>query len=299
METVRKLVQTLWIFLVNGFWGFPMTRTIYQGPLKVICSPGLNCYSCPAATTYCPLGSLQQLLLGIRFSLETGNYYLGTFVVGTMGLLGAAFGRFICGWACPFGLIQELLYKIPSSKFVVPKILTWLKYGFLALFVVIFPLVLVDEFGLGAPWFCKYVCPAGTLEAGIPMLILQPDLKSTIGWIYWNKIAILLLFVGWSIVSSRPFCQTTCPLGAFYGLFNRHRLIRLQFKAQNCTQCGACHRVCPMGIRFNETPYSPECISCMRCMTEACNYGAITVEVAGYSLLDNVLPAKNKLSDTP
>lgn len=299
METVRKLVQTLWIFLVNGFWGFPMTRTIYQGPLKVICSPGLNCYSCPAATTYCPLGSLQQLLLGIRFSLETGNYYLGTFVLGTMGLLGAAFGRFICGWACPFGLIQELLHKIPSIKLPVPKILTWLKYGFLGLFVVIFPLVLVDEFGLGAPWFCKYVCPAGTLEAGIPMLILQPDLKSTIGWIYWNKIGILFLFVAWSIVSSRPFCRTTCPLGAFYGLFNRHRLIRLQFNAQNCTQCGACHRVCPMGIRFNETPHSPECISCMQCMTKACNYGAISIDVAGYSLLDNVLPAKNKLSDTP
>lgn len=295
METVRKLVQTLWVFLVNGFWGFPWTHNIYQGPLKVICSPGLNCYSCPAATTYCPLGSLQQLLLGIRFSLETGNYYLGTFVVGSMGLLGASFGRLICGWACPFGLFQELLHKIPSLKLPVPKILTRLKYVFLALFVVILPLVVVDEFGLGAPWFCKYVCPAGTLEAGIPMLILQPDLKNTIGWIYWNKIVILFLFVMWSIVSSRPFCRTTCPLGAFYALFNRHRLIRLQFNAQNCTQCGACHRVCPMGINFNETPYSSECISCLKCMTQACNYGAISVEVAGYSLRDDTLPVKKKI----
>ncbi|MFZ5799168.1 MAG: 4Fe-4S binding protein [Desulfobulbus sp.] len=299
MEAVRKMVQTLWVFLVNGFWGFPLTRNIYQGPLKVICSPGLNCYSCPASTTYCPLGSLQQLLLGIRFSLETGNYYLGTFVVGSMGLLGAAFGRFICGWVCPFGLVQELLHKIPSVKLPVPKILTWLKYGFLALFVVIFPLVLVDEFGLGAPWFCKYVCPAGTLEAGIPMVLLQPDLKQTIGWIYWNKIGILALFVIWSIVSSRPFCRTTCPLGAFYGLFNRHRLIRLQFNAENCTQCKACHRVCPMGIHFNETPHSPECISCLRCMTQACNFGAISVEVAGYSLLDDALPAKKKTVENP
>ena len=294
MEIVRKLVQTLWVFLVNGFWGFPWTRNIYQGPLKVICSPGLNCYSCPAATTYCPLGSLQQLLLGIRFSLETGNYYLGTFVIGSMGLLGASFGRFICGWACPFGLIQELLHKIPSVKLPVPKILTWMKYGFLALFVVILPLVVVDKFDLGAPWFCKYVCPAGTLEAGIPMVLLQPELKSTIGWLYWNKIVFLLLFVVWSILSSRPFCRTTCPLGAFYGLFNRHRLIRLQFHAQKCTQCRACHHVCPMGIHFNETPHSPECISCLKCMTQACNYGAISVEVAGYPLGDDTLPAKPK-----
>ena len=294
METVRKWVQTIWIFLVNGFWGFPITQNIYQGPLKVVCSPGLNCYSCPAATTYCPLGSLQQLLLGIRFSLETGSYYVGTYVIGSMGLLGAAFGRFICGWACPFGLIQELLNKIPSPKYRVPSQLNWFKYGFLALFVVLFPLLLVDEFGLGSPWFCKYVCPAGTLEAGIPMLLLQPDLRTTIGWLFYNKVILLIAFIGWSVVSSRPFCRTTCPLGAFYGLFNRHRLIKLKHNQEKCTECEACHRVCPMEIKFNETPDSSECISCMKCMTKACTYGAISVEIAGYSLVDNVVVQRRK-----
>lgn len=290
METIRKLIQTLSIFMMNGFWGFPVTRNIYQGPLKVICSPGLNCYSCPAATTYCPLGSLQQLLLGIRFSLETGNYFFGTYVIGSMGVLGAVFGRLICGWACPFGLFQELLYKIPSPKYSVPHLLRWGKYGFLALFVVVLPLVVVDEFGLGSPWFCKYICPAGTLEAGIPMVLLQPDLRSTIGWLFWNKIVIMAGFIFWSIISSRPFCRTTCPLGAFYALFNRHRLIKLKLNETNCTECGACHTVCPMGIRFNETPDSGECISCMKCMSKACKYGAISVEIAGYSLADNVQP---------
>jgi len=294
METARKLIQTVWFFLVNGFWGFPLTKNIYQGPLKVVCSPGLNCYSCPAATTYCPLGSLQQLLLGIRFSLETGSVYIGTYVVGTMGLLGAICGRFICGWACPFGLFQELLHKIPSVKLPFPRPLTWLKYGFLVLFVVLFPLLLVDEFGLGAPWFCKYVCPAGTLEAGIPMLLLQPELKTTIGWLYWNKIAILILFVLWSIATSRPFCRSTCPLGAFYALFNKHRLIKLKFIAENCTQCGACHHVCPMGINFNETPDSGECISCLKCMTQACKFDAISLEMAGYSFARDIVPQKKK-----
>lgn len=285
METIRKLVQTLCIFLANGYWEFPWSKNIYQGPLKIICSPGLNCYSCPAATTYCPIGALQQLFLGIRFSLETGSYFIGTFVVGTMGIIGAAVGRFICGWVCPFGLFQEMLHKIPSpTKYRIPKLLNWFKYGFLALFVVILPLFALDEFGLGAPWFCKYVCPAGTLEAGIPMVILQPELKSTLGWLYWNKIGILVMFVMWSVFSSRPFCRTTCPLGAFYGLFNRHRLVKLKLVEENCTQCGACHRVCPMEINFNETPDSAECISCLKCMTEACPYDAIAIEVAGYTL---------------
>jgi polyferredoxin len=296
MESIRKLIQTLSIFMMNGFWGFPLTRNIYQGPLKVVCSPGLNCYSCPAATTYCPLGSLQQLLLGIRFSLETGSFFVGTYVIGSMGILGAVFGRLICGWACPFGLFQEMLHKIPSRKFGVPGVLRWGKYGFLALFVVILPLVVVDEFGLGVPWFCKFVCPAGTLEAGLPMLFLQPELQSTIGWIFWNKFTIMAGFILWSVAASRPFCRTTCPLGAFYALFNRHRLIKLKLDEVKCTRCGACHAVCPMGIHFDETPESGECISCMKCMSRACTYGAISIEVAGYSLSDNVLPKREKVT---
>lgn len=274
----------MWIFLINGFWGFPFTGNLYQGPLKVICSPGLNCYSCPAATTYCPIGSLQQLLLGVRFTLQSGSFYIGSFVVGWMGILGVTAGRFICGWACPFGLFQEILYKIPGRKLSIPQGLKWVKYLFLLIFVIVLPLLVVDQFGLGKPWFCKYVCPAGTLEAGIPMLFLMPDLRQTIGWLYLNKILILLGFVLWSCFASRPFCRTTCPLGAFYGLFNRFSLIRLQFDEDACTNCKACHRVCPVEIRFNETPNSGECVNCLKCMTEACTFDAIHIAVAGQRL---------------
>ena len=292
MELARKWVQALWFFLTNGFWGFPVTGNLYQGPMKVICSPGLNCYSCPAATTYCPIGSLQQLLLSIRFSLESGQLFFGSFVLGTMGMIGAVFGRFVCGWACPFGFIQELLHKIPSRKFSIPAFLRWFKYGFLFLFVIILPLVLVDDFDIGKPWFCKYVCPAGTLEAGIPMVLLRPDLRSTLGWLYINKIAILAGFILWSVVSSRPFCRTTCPLGAFYALFSRYQLIKLKLNEDNCTKCGACHTVCPVEIKFNQTPDSCECVNCMRCMTEGCRFDAISVEVAGYPVFGPELNRK-------
>jgi len=155
MEIVRKLVQTLWVFLVNGFLGLPPDPQYLSRPAQGDLFAGPQLLFLSGGHHLLPTGSLQQLLLSIRFSLETGNYYLGTFVVGSMGILGAAFGRLICGWACPFGLFQELLHKIPSVKLPVPKILTWGKYGFLALFVVILPLVVVDEFGLGAPWFCN------------------------------------------------------------------------------------------------------------------------------------------------
>ncbi len=284
MEYVRKWVQTLVTFLTNGYWAFPVTRTIYQGPMKVICSPGLNCYSCPAATLACPMGSLQQFMANSRFALETGQFHVGLYVIGFMGVLGGFFGRMICGWACPFGLIQELLHRIPSPKFNVPRILRFCKFAVLALMVFLLPLLAVDQFGAGETWFCKYLCPAGTLEAGLPMLLLQPDLRQTIGLLFVNKVFWMVFFIIWSVLASRPFCRTTCPLGAFYALFARARLVKLHLDESRCTHCSACHAVCPMGVRFDESPDDIECITCLKCMNQACRYGAISLKIGGLGL---------------
>ena len=281
MGLLRKWVQVIIGLLTNGYWAFPFTRNMYQGPMKVICSPGLNCYSCPAATTYCPMGTLQQLLANVRLSLESGQLFVGFSVVGFIGVLGGFFGRMVCGWACPFGFIQELLYKLPSQKFAIPRVLRYGKYLFLAFFVVLLPLFVVDEFGAGSTWFCKYVCPAGTLEAGLPMLSLQPALREQIGVLFTGKFVIMVFILVWSVLASRPFCRTVCPLGAFYALFRKVKLVRLRLDENRCTNCRACHFVCPMGVKFNESPDDGECISCMACMHKACRFAAIYVEVGG------------------
>jgi len=280
MEHLRKWVQGLFFLMTNGYWNFPVTRSIYKGPLKVVCSPGLNCYSCPASTTYCPIGALQQLFAGIRTTIETGQFFIGFYVIGTMGILGGFLGRMICGWACPFGLFQELLHKIPSPKFGIWPFLRYVKYGLLVFMVILLPLFAIDEFGAGSTWFCKYVCPAGTLEAGLPMLMLRPSLQGNLGWLFLLKLLILIFFIIWAVLASRPFCRTACPLGAFYALFSKVKMVKLTLDHARCTHCDACHDVCPMGVRFNESPNDMECISCLAC-TKACKLNAITLEIGG------------------
>jgi len=294
METARKLIQLIFTFITNGYILFPWTKNIYQGPLKTLCSPGLNCYSCPASTTYCPIGAIQQLLLGIRFSIETGSYFFGSYVIGTIGIIGSISGRLTCGWLCPFGLLQELLYKIPSGKKIhVPQPLRNIKYLILIFGVIALPLFLTDQWGMGKPWFCKFICPAGTLEAGIPLLILQPDLRGTLGYLFYNKLFWMFCFLTWSIYASRPFCKTTCPLGAFYGIFNKKSIFQLHLNKSNCTDCGACLKVCPMGIQFNKNLHSSECIYCLRCMTEACKFDAISIQLAGLPLSRSLKKSKS------
>jgi ferredoxin-type protein NapH len=297
METIRKFLQIVFTFISNGYFLFPWTKNIYQGPLKTLCSPGLNCYSCPASTTYCPIGAIQQLLLGVRFSIETDTYYFGSYVFGSIGVIAALTGRFTCGWLCPFGFFQELLYKIPSwRKFQIPKTFRYIKYFIFAFFVILFPLIFTDQWGMGKPWFCKFFCPAGTIEAGIPMILLQPDLRATLGYLFYNKLFWMILFLVWSVFSSRPFCKTSCPLGAFYGLFNRISLFQLHLNRQHCTDCGLCLQVCPMDIQFNKNVNSAECILCMRCMTEACRFEAISLQCGGVPF--SLSPKKVKSTKT-
>lgn len=267
----RKWVQALWAFASNshvqGFW----QGKIYKGRIKNLCVPGLNCYSCPGAIGSCPIGSMQAVEGSTRYGFSM-------YVTGFLVLVGLMCGRFICGWLCPFGWIQELLHKLPFKKIKVParlnRILSYFKYVVLALFVIILPIVTVNEFGISTPYFCKYICPAGTLEAGIPLLITNPMLRGAIGFLFSWKMVILLAVILFSMMIFRPFCRYLCPLGAFYGLFNGISIYRYRVDSDKCTKCGVCTGACKMDITPYETPNSAECIRCGDCV-KACPHGAI------------------------
>ncbi|MDD5017631.1 MAG: 4Fe-4S binding protein [Eubacteriales bacterium] len=271
----RRIVQALSAVLYNAnFKGFFEGR-IYQGGLKNICVPGLNCYSCPGALGSCPIGSFQAAIGAVY-------YKVSLYVTGFLILVGALFGRFICGWVCPFGLIQELIYKIPSRKLRHARAfrpLKYLKYAVLAVFVFLIPLILYLQSGLAEPAFCKYICPAGTLEAGIPLVLLNESLQSSIGWLFSWKVLLLIVTVVSAVFIYRPFCRFVCPLGAVYALFNKISVFGLRIQHAKCTGCGACAAACKMEIDPSVTPNSAECIRCgdcvKACATSALKFGAV------------------------
>jgi len=153
--------------------------------------------------------------------------------------------------------------------------LRYLKYVVLVVLVILLPLLLVDAAGLGYPWFCKLLCPAGTLEGAVPLIFLKPSLWGTLGFYFWNKLTILIIIIILAILISRPFCRMFCPLGAFYSLFMRMTLIQLEFTEGNCVQCESCVRECPTGVAPYKDPHSRECILCLRCL-DACRFRALS-----------------------
>ncbi len=262
----RRLIQLYAALLFNAnIKGFANGR-IYKGAVKNICSPGLNCYSCPGAVGACPLGSLQNAL---STSGKTAPYY----VVGIILLYAILFGRWICGFLCPFGLIQDLVHKIKTPKVKKSRLtraFSYLKYVILVFFVILIPLLFM---GIAMPGFCKYICPAGTFEGAIGLLSnpANEDYMIMLGglftWKFWLMIAILVA----CIFLYRFFCRFICPLGALYGLFNRFALVGMKLDRDACTDCGLCVGKCKVDIRHVG---DHECIQCGECM-DVCPTGAI------------------------
>jgi len=273
-EWSRHSFQTFWALLTNSYLiGFVQGK-IYKGKLKNLCVPGLNCYSCPGAIGSCPIGSLQAVI-------GNWNFKFAFYVAGFLVFVGALIGRFVCGWLCPFGLFQDLLHKIPFPKkiktFRGDKLLRKLKYIILVVFVILMPLFLVDIMGQGAPYFCKLICPAGTLEGGLPLVLLNKSMRGAIGWLYAWKNVLLAMIIFLSLLIYRPFCKYICPLGAVYSVFNPISVFKYQVDKNKCTHCGACAKVCKMQIDPSKTPNHLECIRCGQCK-KICPTGALSAE---------------------
>lgn len=245
------------IHLSNFFKG-----GIYQGSGKAVCVPGLNCYSCPAASGACPIGAFQAVVGSTKFGF---SYYITGFLI----LVGVLLGRFVCGFLCPFGWLQDLLHKLPGRKISTGKLkpLTYVKYAVLIGTVILLPALVTNDVGMGDPYFCKYICPQGVLEGALPLAAADAGIRSALGTLFTRKLMILVTVGILSVVFYRPFCKWVCPLGAFYGLMNKVSLLGIEVDRGKCVSCGRCAAVCKMDVDITRTPNHGECIRCGKCVT--------------------------------
>lgn len=259
IPTKRKLIQLYCALLFNANLKGFVSGNIYQGDTKKMCVPGINCYSCPGAIGACPLGSLQGSFSADRSTL----YYVG----GILLLYSIFFGRMICGWFCPFGLIQDLVYKIKTPKLKknkVTRVLSYLKYVILVFFVFIVPIMYAFR-DTPLPTFCKYICPAGTLEGGIGLLSnkVNKSYFSMLGPLFTWKFLLMVSIITGCIFIFRLFCRFICPLGALYGLFNRISVFGVKVENHKCINCGLCVNHCKADIK---KVGDQECIQCGECI---------------------------------
>ncbi|MFI3256995.1 MAG: 4Fe-4S binding protein [Spirochaetales bacterium] len=295
---IRHIIQGFITLITNSYIVGFFSAKIFTGKTKYVCVPGLNCYSCPGALSSCPIGAYQAVVGGRTHNI---TYY----VTGILIFFGVLFGRVVCGFLCPMGFLQDLLYKIPlprhktqkekAKRFKIPQIidkpLRYLKYIMLIVPVMLLPIIFT-RFGIGDPYFCKWICPVGTLEGGIPLVLQNESLQAMVGFLFTWKMTILAIIIISSIFIYRPFCKYICPLGAIYALFNSVSIYNMSIDNASCTRCGLCEKACHMQVEIIKklrtpqtqkpqkkscavTPISsPECIRCGDCK-RACPHNAI------------------------
>ena len=259
--TKRRLIQLYAALLTNAnIKGF-ISGTIYTGSSKVMCVPGLNCYSCPGAIGACPLGAMQN-------ALANSGTRAPVYVLGILALFGIILGRTICGFLCPTGLLQDFAYKIRTPKLKkskVTRLLSYLKYILLVVLVIAVPLAFVGQDRL-IPAFCKFVCPAGTFGGAISLLFHpdNADLYGMLGPMFTWKFALFCAIAVACVFIYRAFCRFICPLGAIYGFFNKIALLGIKLDKEKCTDCGLCVAHCKMDIK---RVGDHECINCGECIS--------------------------------
>lgn len=217
--------------------------------LRGFCSPVFFCHSCPLATMACPLGVL------VHFSTLRIVPFI---TLGILGLVGVIGGRFVCGWLCPFGMLQDWLHKIPGRKFALSHKFDYIKYGVLVVMVLAIPFFLP-----GKPFTFCHFCPSAMIESTVPWTLMGAT--TIFDARFYINVAITLGVLGLAMVVSRGFCRTLCPLGAIFGLFNKFSVFRFELTHHKCNGCGVCSKVCPTDIDPVEQMNTAECVRCLDC----------------------------------
>lgn len=241
LATVRPWVQTAFL----GLWLGPLGLRAHYVPGCVF-----HCYACPLASFACPIGILGQY---------SALHLVPVLAIGVLLLVGALVGSLACGWACPFGFLQDLLAKIPTPKFRIP---TWMGAG---RFLTLFGLVIAVPYFWGekSPLFFCALCPTGAIESRIMRSALgYPNI--TISVIKWTSA---LIFLAMALFAHRPWCSIFCPLGAIFAVFNRYSIFYLKFKTDSCSECNLCRSRCKYGVKIDQSINNSACIRCLECTT--------------------------------
>ncbi len=229
--------------------------------MHTVCSPVFHCYSCPLATFACPIGVLANF---------SAIHVIPFTALGTLLVLGTVFGGFICGWACPFGFLQDLAHRIPTPKLTLPAWMGWFRYVMLIGLVLAIPY----WFGEDSPLFVCRLCPAGAIEAALPNIAQSAATGQPITWPTATKTIILVVFVGAILFTWRPWCTIFCPLGAIYAMFNKISVLFLRFEQKLCKNCELCRSLCVGGGPPERRLDGMNCVRCLECT----NCRAVTVE---------------------
>ncbi len=290
IQTARRIVQflsfLLFVAVVFGLGPFPIV-------LPVMFTLGL-----------------QQQAMGDAFAMlqvMLGEAVFPWIPLASFFLVAALLGRSLCGWVCPFGLVQDVVGFVNKKRMeILPRTHNWMIYiKYLVLLVVLIvsgsvaAMVasgsgegLKSALGVFATAPFNALSPADTLFAVIPngVFNLVNSVDSFVAGalairpLLWGRFVILGVVLVLAAYVPRSWCKYFCPHGAILAFLNRFSFLGLTRDPVKCTKagCNDCVAACPMNVPILELPWEkfthPECIYCLKC-ADACTTKAIKPKI--------------------
>ncbi len=177
--------------------------------------------------------------------------------IGSLSVIGA---KLFCGWVCPFGVLQEIVNRIPApigKKIKLPfKISNGIR-------ILIFAISLIMVLITGSDLYTYHN-------------ILNP-----FELFEWHFELVLAVLVGAVLIASifvyRPFCYLVCPVGLLTWLLEHVSIFRVRLLRELCNDCNKCIRMSPcpsVEAILNGDKLLPDCFACGVCIS-ACPKDAL------------------------
>lgn len=298
IETLRKITQFSLFILFNA-----VVFGLEPWPILL---PIIGLMGTPSKTVGEALSVLQLMLFEVVFPW---------LALASIFVAAAVSGRAFCGWACPFGFVQDLLAYLKKRHLdVMPRThRDMIKVKYLILAATLFvsgTLALSLSLGVGesykealgifaqAPF--NTLSPADTLFASVPRIVLEirhwflqlagksaaniySDINSTFASLHpllLVRLLIMGLIIGLVVYVPRGWCRYLCPQGAFLALFSKFSFLGLRRDPIRCTKAGCrdCVQVCPTLVPILDLPWEKfSHPECIYCLKcmDACSTKAI------------------------
>ena len=224
---------------------------------------------------------------------------LNAAVVAGLILLTAVFGRIYCSVICPLGIMQDIiswfrgrLKKKNRFRFRYSPEKKWLRYGFLAAFIIALALgahsiaILIAPYSaygriagsLFAPLYqwCNNLCAYFAERAGSYAFYSTEVWLKSLPTLIVAAVTLVVIFV-FAWVGGRNYCNTVCPVGTILGFFSRRSILAPVIDSEKCRGCGLCGKQCKsscIDMQNHKIDYS-RCVVCMDCI-DTCKEGAIS-----------------------